>query len=68
MEEGEERGREVPAKWVGLIGPIKPMWAPGVAVEVVLGLVVVFEHVREFVLVEVLILLLFMLFSGRRRR
>lgn len=59
MEEREQRGREVPAKWVGLVGPIKPIGAPGVAVEVVLGLVVVFEHVGKFVFVEVLMLLLF---------
>lgn len=50
VEEGEERGGEVPAEWVGLVGPVEPVGAPCVAVEVVFGLVVVFEDVGELVL------------------
>lgn len=67
MEEREERGREVPAKWVGLVGPIETVGSSGVVVETVLGLVVVFEHVGEFVFVHVLMLLL-LVRGGRRRR
>lgn len=61
VEEREERGREVPAKWVGLVGPIEAVGSSGVVVETVLGLVVVFEHMGEFVFVHVLMLLMMML-------
>lgn len=47
VEEREERGGEVAAKWVGLVGPVEPMRASGVPGEVVLGLVVVLEDLRQ---------------------
>ena len=66
MEVQEESlGGEVSAKWVGLVGPVEAVGPTGVLVEVVLGLVVVFEDVGEFVLVEVVLrLLLVLLGSG----
>lgn len=56
MEKREKRRREVPTKWVGLVGPIKTVGPSGVVVEGVFGLVVVFEDMGEFVFVEVLML------------
>lgn len=55
MEKRDERGGEVSTKWVGLVGPVEAVGPTGEMVEVVLGLVVVFEDVGEFVLVEVVL-------------
>lgn len=43
VEGGEERGGEVAAEGVGLIGPVEAVRAAGVFGEAVLGLVVVAE-------------------------
>lgn len=53
MEKREKRRREVPAKWVGLVGPIKPMRSSCIVVEIVFCLVVVFDDMGEFVLFDV---------------
>lgn len=58
MEKREERGREIPAEWVGLVGPVEVVGPAGVVGEAVLGLVVVFEHVGQFVFVFVEVVVL----------
>lgn len=50
MEKRKKRGRDVSTKWVGLVGPIKTMWSSCVVVEIVFGLVVVFDDMGQFVL------------------
>jgi len=66
VEKRDERGGEVSTKRVGLVGPVEAVRPPSVMVEVVLGLVVVFENVGEFVLVEVVLRMLLLLGGGRR--
>ena len=43
----KERSREVTAKRVGLVSPVEAVWSSWLLVEVVLGLVVVFEHLYK---------------------
>lgn len=47
MKEREKRSREVTAKRVGLVSPVEAVWSSCVLVEVVLGLVVVFEDLYK---------------------
>lgn len=47
MEERRERGREVAAKWVGLVGPIEAVRTSGVVGEGVFGLVVVLDDLVQ---------------------
>lgn len=53
MKEREERSREVTAKRVGLVSPVEAVWSSCVFVEVVLGLVVVFEDLYKVFVVQV---------------
>lgn len=53
VREREERGRDVTAKRVGLVGPVEAVGAPGVAGEGVFGLVVVVYGLVELVWVGV---------------
>lgn len=55
VEEREERGREVAAEGVGLVGPVEAVRASGVAGEVVLGGGVVFEDLGEVLVLWVLL-------------
>lgn len=64
MEKRDERGGEVSTKRVGLVGPVEAVRPPGVMVEVVLGLVVVFENVGEVVLIKVVLRMLFVVLLG----
>lgn len=53
MKEREERSREVTAKRVRLVSPVEAVWSSCVLVEVVLGLVVVFEDLYKVFVVQV---------------
>lgn len=53
MKEREERSREVTAKRVGLVSPVEAVWSSCVLVEVVLGLVVVFDDLYKVFVVQV---------------
>lgn len=54
MEKRKKRGREIPTKWIWLVGPVKAMWSSCIVVEIVFGLVVVFDDMGEFVLLFLL--------------
>lgn len=70
--EREERGGEVAAERVGLVGPVEAVGSTCIAVEGVLGLVVVFEDLVKILLLLLLLLLLLMMmmifFFGFGRR
>lgn len=61
--ERDERRREVAAERVGLVSPVEAVGAASVAVEGVLGLIVVLEN-----MVQMLLLLLMFFFFGFGRR
>lgn len=63
MLERDERRRDVPAKWVGLVGPIEAVRTSGIPGEGVLGLVVILENLRERIVLRIL----FGVGRGRRR-
>lgn len=51
MGKREKRGRNVAAKGVWLIGPIEAMGASGIVGETVLGLGVIFQDLREILII-----------------